>query len=594
MNNKISLKKMYDEYIDIYRYIIGDEEDKKVKYYDRSSVDWDEVLESLGFLNTDNIVAVITSKGQTPIAVQLSDGDGDVMQKILPAKGSIISFSDVIFRMYDDIAFFGVTVRSYKNIAFFDVFAFYLFRGDLSVSADQRAFFNYEETILVKYVGGGDVYNIPKGIVKIEDSAFKELINLSCVIIPNSVVSIGASAFSDCWNLELLTVPDSVTAIADEAFYGCRSLKKLVVPDSVTELGNGAFMGCVGLESVRLSSNIKNIAPFMFLGCESLKEVNIPSGVNEIEKRAFAACYSLETVTIPGSVVEIGEGVFNENDKLSAILVSEDNPVFKSIDGNLYSKDGSILIQYAVGKEDTMFNIPDGVKVIGNHAFVGSKKLCVVRMPDSVVEIGESAFSCCENMSAIDFSNSSLREISQYAFEACSSLYGIILPGSVKKIGAGAFCKCRNLLEVIVPESLDSIGAEAFKECNSLEYFKIPDGVTKLEKNTFLSCSNLGHVIIPKTVKSIDESVFRYCSSLCSVFYEGTMEEWNEISIDEYAGIDVWETKVYFYSKNKPPLDENKVDYDGNYWRYGRKKGEYKNIMLNAIIGDAMIEIWKK
>jgi uncharacterized repeat protein (TIGR02543 family) len=83
--------------------------------------------------------------------------------------------------------------------------------------------------------------------------------------------------------------------------------------------------------------------------------------VTSIGESAFAFCSSLTSITIPNSVTSIGDGAFRGCSSLTSINVGEDNTEYCSIDGNLYSKDGSTLIQYAIGKTASSFTIPNSV-----------------------------------------------------------------------------------------------------------------------------------------------------------------------------------------------------------------------------------------
>ena len=83
------------------------------------------------------------------------------------------------------------------------------------------------------------------------------------------------------------------------------------------------------------------------------------------------------------------------------IDVDSDNENYCTVDGNLYNKDKTKIIQYCKGKTATCFAIPDTVTSIGNEAFHWCKGLNSISIPDSVTWIGNSAFSKCTSLSAI-------------------------------------------------------------------------------------------------------------------------------------------------------------------------------------------------
>ena len=135
----------------------------------------------------------------------------------------------------------------------------------------------------------------------------------------------------------------------------------------------------------------------------NVSEIVIPkvyngSSVQKIGDEAFAYCTNLTNITIPDSVTNIGSSAFNNCTNLTSIDVSKNNNYYKSIDGNLYSKDGAKLIQYAIGKKQNEFVIPDSVTNIGPYAFNNCTNLTNVIIPDSVTNIEHSAFNNCTNL----------------------------------------------------------------------------------------------------------------------------------------------------------------------------------------------------
>ena len=193
--------------------------------------------------------------------------------------------------------------------------------------------------------------------------------NITDVIIPDSITEIDCDAFGECDSLVSVVIPRSVTVIGAKAFYNCSNLASIVIPNSVTEIGYLAFWNCK----------------------------------------------SLTSIVFPDSVIKIGAGAFTGCTKLTSITVNENNRKYKSIDGNLYSKDGKTLIQYAIGKADTSFVIPDGVTSIDSDAFLVCQSLTSIVIPDSVISIGFAAFS------------------------GCVSLKNVIIPIGVTDVGYNAF-----------------------------------------------------------------------------------------------------------------------------------------------------------
>jgi hypothetical protein len=131
--------------------------------------------------------------------------------------------------------------------------------------------------------------------------------------------------------------------------------------------------------------------------------------------------------------------------RLTEIIVSQTNPNYISVDGNLYSKDQKVLIQYAAGKIDSSFVIPNGVTKIGDAAFLSCYNLTHVVIPNGVTEIDDHAFQFC-NLSSIEIPDGVSR-IGQNAFYGCD-FSEVTIPASVTEFGYGVFDSCENLKTV--------------------------------------------------------------------------------------------------------------------------------------------------
>lgn len=97
--------------------------------------------------------------------------------------------------------------------------------------------------------------------------------------------------------------------------------------------------------------------------------------------------------------------------------------------------------------------VPDGVTVIGSAAFWHNPnvdEITSITLPDSVVELYNSAFGYCTGMKNIRLSKN-LKEIGYWAFLHCSSLTNLTIPESVTHIAEGAFEGCVNLELLTLP-----------------------------------------------------------------------------------------------------------------------------------------------
>ena len=247
---------------------------------------------------------------------------------------------------------------------------------------------------------GASEVTIPASVTSIGDCAFLDCTNLMDISIPDSVTTIGEEAFGRCTNLTSVTIGNSVTSIGDWAFYECTSLTSVTIGDSVTSIGDQAFYFCTNLTSVTIPASVTSIGDGAFAYCENLTSVTIPGSVKTIGMGAFLFS-GLTHIHIPRSVESIGDAAFvsgAEDDKesvavgfLQSITVDEDNPNYTVVDGVLYSKDMTELVQYPSAKPDSAFIIPDGVTTVHRLALTFPWNLEKIQFPASAAQVDEGA-----------------------------------------------------------------------------------------------------------------------------------------------------------------------------------------------------------
>ena len=261
---------------------------------------------------------------------------------------------------------------------------------------------------------------------------------------------------------------------------------------------------------ITFEGDVTEIGYYAFRSRDSLTSVTIPDSVTTIGEYAFYSCNSLTSVTIPDSVTTIGERAFYDCDSLK-----EFKGKFAADGGRCLIVDG-VLNAFALGCGVTQYTIPDSVTEIGESAFYWCDSLTSVTIPDSVTTIGEKAFYNCKSLISVTIGDS-VTTIGIEAFGFCGSLTSVIIPDSVTTIGESAFYVCTSLTSVTIGDSVTTIGYEAFSWCNSLTSVTIPDSVTTIGGGAFSYCKSLTSVTIPDSVTTIGERVFCVCERLTSV-----------------------------------------------------------------------------
>ena len=446
----------------------------------------------------------------------------------------------------------------------------------------------------------------PNSVTTIGQSAFSDCRHLTEVSIPNSVTTIGYGAFVDCYNLTEVTIGNSVTTIGDMAFSHCISLNAINVDEgntnfsslggvlfnnknqttliqypggkrgrytissSVTTIGNGAFSGCESLTAVNIPNSVTAIGNGAFSICSSLTKVTIPNSVTTIEYNTFSSCSSLTKVTIPNSVTTIGQSAFSGCSRLTKIKVGTRNPNYSSLDGVLFDKNRTTLIQYPCGKQGR-YTIPSSVTTIGDRAFYGCSGLTSVTIGNSVRTIEDYAFYNCRSLYEVTIGNS-VTNIGNYAFYYCESLSSVTVHWTVPlSINNSVFQSCETTtVLLIVPQGTEAVYSTAtvwtdfyiqgvskppvggicgdnltwsydvvsatltingtgdmynynsssppwYNFRTKIRTLDLTDGMATIGQSAFYGCNRLTEVTIPNSVTTIGQSAFSGCSRLIEV-----------------------------------------------------------------------------
>ncbi|MBQ8782990.1 MAG: leucine-rich repeat protein [Clostridia bacterium] len=227
--------------------------------------------------------------------------------------------------------------------------------------------------------------------------------------------------------------------------------------------------------------------------------VNIPSRlggkpVKGIGDNAIGiSVLAIDIVDIPKSVVYISPSAFSGCTTTTIYTVAEGNPVYKSEDGAIYSKDGKSLLHYPSGKLEETITVSSGVETIGGYAFANNEDVVKISLPSSVTSIKEHAFDGCDKLNKLNFPEG-ITEIGDYACYECPALAEINLPSTLKTIGAHAFDYCLSVKKVTVPDSVVQIGDAAFMRCKSLSDITLSSSLERYGYQVFTGCNMLKEI----------------------------------------------------------------------------------------------------
>lgn len=262
--------------------------------------------------------------------------------------------------------------------------------------------------------------------------------------IPSSVTTIGERAFDYCSNLTYVDIPTSVKFIKSYAFRNCSKLTSVTLPPLLSAIESYTFNNCTALVSIDIPPSVISIGENAFLDCSGLTSITIPPSVIFLEFQAFAGCISLISIYIPSSVKNISDQVFVLCSGL--ITVDKENTNYSSLDGVLFDKTKTKLIQCPVSKKGS-YNIPSSVALIGDYSFFKCYDLTSIIIPSSVDSIGSGAFEYV-GLKSVDIP-SSVKSIGVNAFYRCSGLRSVNIPSSVTSVGDGAFSYCSGLTSIV-------------------------------------------------------------------------------------------------------------------------------------------------
>lgn len=299
------------------------------------------------------------------------------------------------------------------------------------------------------------------------------------VKFPASIREIGAYGFAYS-RVSSVVIPDNsqLEIIGESAFYNT-PLTSFVLPKALKELGHDAFANTL-MKSFTLNDDL---GPMFYLE-------HVVSGNNEFDvSRHFNPC--------PGAPIGLK---FN---------VSPSSRNYKTVDGALLSKDGTILYAQYSDLGGGQYVVPSSVQILGQWSMELNKTFSSISLPSGLTDMEGG---CLYGTAIIELSMpDSVTRVQGLICEKCDDLTDVTISNNLKELGESAgwecFYGCTKLKDVRLGSKLRVIGNSCFAG-SAIRSIDLPDSLEQINYGVFADCKSLASVTGGKNLKRINRLAF--------------------------------------------------------------------------------------
>lgn len=432
------------------------------------------------------------------------------------------------------------------------------------------------------------------------------------------VTSVAPNGFANSSNLEKVWLSKNIKTINSAAFLNCSKLKSITISE-VETIGMNAF-SMTGLDYLIIPETVTSIAATILRNCQT--PVYIRASQEQVSQYDWHADWNGYN---EGNI----EYESSYTPPIQYILVnSETELVRTTFSSKAATAEGYIVDSYQpfVTQSGVDIYIPaeyNGLPVIGiaDAAFLNNNMNTItIGYSENPIRIGSYAFYRFEgnnitiNREVIfqdDYGTSS-----EFVF-ASTKASTIILPNTIQELGNSAFQECKELTDIhfIQPKLLSQTEEENLASTlDSTKKVFLPETVIQLGSEVFSGTLNINEIHIPSSVIAVGSHAFVGWDEPQQIFIDYEKETdlgigwdglWNNscnLSIINYSTVQVYEI-IYnlnggvggnnpstYTSKDAFVLDEpEKIGYKFDGW-YNNEQNVYVREIKVGTVGNMVLE----
>ena len=347
---------------------------------------------------------------------------------------------------------------------------------------------------------------LSKKIQTINQRLLQGCSSLTEIEIPEGVKSIGYAAFSSCSKLTTITLPASLTSFNGTALAGLSRLTEVKVADGnnsfkfengilLSKDGKTMYMALLTLTEINVPNGVVSIVGDTLSGSSATKIILPDTVSSNLSGTVFNGMNKLSTIELSSTSknLKLVDGNLYSYDGKRFIKYMGTSKIFTVPEGV------ETLVCRCITKSMTTLNLPSTLKVIEGWSLSSMSGVNLLNIPASVTTMYTYSFSADTKLRVAE-GNSTYKSIDDVLIlnkagtkvmmaNRNTTTYNI--PNTVTEIGKSAFYYCSKMTSITIPDSVTTIGAGAFEGCSSLTEITIPQSVTSIGSDAFVYCGKL-------------------------------------------------------------------------------------------------------